>query len=451
MAPALAGPTVDAALATLEQALESDRLKAAIPGMAIAITLPDRLLWAHGFGQADLATKRPVDPHTRFGIGSISKLLTAMAIMILRDDGKLDLDAPVTRSVPGFRLQGDDHPEITNRELLLQLSGLPREPLGLSWDRRVAPSRDQLLADLASEPEALPRESRWKYSNLGYAVLGLVIEGAAGRAYADYLPDAVFRPLGMADALIDPDPTLPNLASGYGGRGANGQRVLKPFYPKGGVAPAAGIHASVLDLAGLLRWMLAGGPPLGDATRREMLRIQASTGDPRFGQGLGFETRQVGEATRIGHAGLASGFAGRLDIDPALGLGVVVLTNADENGPTRLVDLAFALLGPAVAAEAPPPPARQADPAWNKYLGTYRYEERRQEIVIIDGRLAWQDPGQAEPARTRVYLDPVGPDRFRFASGGLVGEILTFDTDNTGRVVSMHAAGHIDYRERAGP
>lgn len=435
-------PPEQAALAAFDAALRSDQAAHGIPGLQVAIVHGDEMLWSHSYGIADLASGTPVADGTRFVIGSISKLFTAIAIVRLRDAGRLDLDDPVRRHLPWFQLAGDPAPTVTIRELLLQLGGLPREALGASWADRTMPTREALIRDMPSEPEALPPESRWKYSNLGYAILGLVVEAASGRSYADEVAQEILVPLRMADTVVEPAAGQPGLAVGYGVP-LEGKREARPFLAMGGLVPAAGIASTARDLARLASWMLSetDGPVLSARSRREMLRPQAVLPDWSGGQGLGFEIRRDGW---IGHSGRAGGFASRLEIDPAAGLGVVVLTNADEAGPNRLADRAMALLAPAVAKAAP---TLVPDPGWSKYVGTYSFEGRDSAIAIVEGRLAWQDPSAADPAKTRIFLEPAGPDRFRFTSGGLVGEIATFETDASGHVRRMVAGGGYDWKK----
>lgn len=445
--PATEPPPVRAALESLDHEVKSAMAADALPGLAIAVVEGDRPIWARGYGLADIAAALPVTAATRFRLASMSKLFTALAIVQLRDAGKLDLDDPVARHLAWYRLADDPHPALTIRELLLQLGGLPREAPGGSWNDRVMPSREALIAALTSEPAAIPPETQWKYSNLGYAVLGLVVEAASGESYADYVTRHILAPLGMAETVVEPAPDLPGLATGYGKRIGSGREV-RPFLPMGGVTPAAGIVSSAGDMARFLGWMLdeTDGPVLAARSRREMLRVQAMLPDWSTGQGLGFELRRVGGDLRIGHSGRAAGYAGRLEIDPASRLGVVVLTNADENGPGHLIDRAIALLAPAMAAAAPTAPGAP-DPAWTKYVGTYRNEGRDSAIALIEGRLAWIDPQAPDPVRTRIFLEPAGPDRFRFTAGALIGETLLFETDNSGRVVSMRAAGATDWKQ----
>jgi len=441
-------PAVVAAFATLDREIAADLQAGKFPGLAIVVIHGHDTLWRHEYGLGDLARNEAVGPATRFRLGSISKLFTALAIVQLRDAGKLGLDDKVTQHLPWFRLAGDDHPAITIRELLLHLSGLPADAPGVSWTDRVMPSRAQVIDGMTGVAPAIPAESFWKYSNLGYVLLGFVIEAVSGQSYADYLTAHVLAPLGMAATIVEPDPATPLLALGYGGRAPNGVREVRAFLPMGAMTPAAGVTSTAADLAKFAAWALddSDGPVLSALSRREMLRPQADFSDFSGGQGLGWEIRPAGKALRIGHAGKAAGYAGKLEIEPASGLGVVVLTNADENGAGRIADRALDLAGPALAAATPPPPAPVPDPAWTDYVGTYTAEHRDSAIVIANGRLAWQDPAAADPARTRIYLDPVARDRFKWASGHLVGEVVVFERDPAGKVTRMVEGGYYDVR-----
>ena len=448
--PIAADSKVQAALQGLDQTLAGEVTKRGFPGMAVAVMHDQTPLWLHAYGQADIAAAVPVTENTQFRVASITKLFTAVAIMQLRDAGLLNLDDPVQKHLTTFHLAGVPHPTITIRELLLQLGGLPREPLGTSWQDRVMPSRDQLMADLDRQEPAIPPETLWKYSNLGYAILGQLVKAVSDERFEDYVLRHIAQPLGMMHTLVNPPADLKGIAIGYGYRQADGTRAPRAFMPMGGMYGAAGVISTAADLGRFAAFFLSDGDSdvLSAESRREMLRVQAIFPDWTGGQGLGFETRRVGNQSRIGHAGRGAGYAGRLDIDPVSKLAVVVLINADENGPTRFVDQAFgALVGPVTAAAALGRPPVVADPAWAKFVGRYTNEGRDSEIVLIDGRLTWQDSGFNDPARTRIPLDPAGPNIFKFTAGALVGETLTFDLDPAGKVVSMHAAGNTDLRK----
>ncbi|HEV2677712.1 MAG TPA: serine hydrolase domain-containing protein [Aliidongia sp.] len=448
--PIATDPKVLAAVQGLEQTLGSEVAKRGFPGMAVAVIHDQTPLWIHSYGEADHAGGVAVSENTQFRVASITKLFTAVAIMQLRDAGLLNLDDPVQLHLTTFRLAGVPHPTVTIRELLLQLGGLPREPLGTSWQERVMPSRDQLMADLDHQEPAIPPETQWKYSNLGYAILGQLVKAVSDERFEDYVLRHIAQPLGMTHTLVNPPEDLKGIAVGYGYRQSDGARAPRAFMKMGGMYGAAGVISTAADLGRFAAFFLseADSPVLSAATRREMLRAQAVLPDWSGGQGLGFEIRRVAGQSRIGHAGRGAGYAGRLDIDPVSKLGVIVLINADENGPTRFVDEAFsALVGPVMAASALGRPPVVADPAWSKFVGRYTNEGRDSEIVLADGRLAWQDAGFSDPAHTRIPLEPAGGNVFKFTAGALVGEKLIFDLDPAGKVVSMHAAGNTDLRK----
>ena len=448
--PIAADPKVQAALQGLDQTLAGEVGKRGFPGLAVAVIHDQAPLWLRSYGQADIAAGIAVTENTQFRVASITKLFTALAIMQLRDAGLLNLDDPVQKHLTTFHLAGVPHPTITIRELLLQLGGLPREPLGTSWQDRVMPTREQMMADLDRQEPAIPPETRWKYSNLGYAILGQLVKAVSDERFEDYVLRHIAQPLGMTHTLVNPPEDMKGIAVGYGYRQADGTRAPRAFMRMGGMFGAAGLISTAADLGRFAAFFLseADSEVLSVESRREMLRVQAMLPDWSGGQGLGFEIRRIGGQSRIGHAGRGAGYAGRLDIDPVSKLAVIVLINADENGPTRFVDQAFgALVGPVAAASALGRPPVVADPAWSKYVGRYTNEGRDSEIVLADGRLAWQDAGFSDPAHTRIPLDPLGGNVFKFTAGALVGEKLTFDLDAAGKVVSMHAAGNTDLKK----
>jgi CubicO group peptidase (beta-lactamase class C family) len=433
--------------AGFDRAIRAEMQAGFSPGLQAAVVEGGALVWSGSYGVADIASAAPVTPATRFVLGSVSKLFTALAIVQLRDAGKLGLDDPVLRHLPWFTLQGEPHPSLTIRELLVHLAGLPRDALGASWNERRMPSRERLIADMGQEPVALPPETSWKYSNLGYAVLGLVVEAASGQTYAEYVTRHITEPLGMTRTVVEPGPGLHDLATGYG-IPKGGKRAPREFLAMGAMLPAAGIASTASDMAKLLIWMLddSDGKVLSPQSRREMLRAQAALPDGFGGQGLGFELRRVGTVIRIGKAGRAAGYTARIEADPALGLGIVVLANGDDAHPTVLEERGFTLFAAAIKAAAAAKPS--PDPAWQRYIGTYVSTEGGESgIAIVDGRLAWVDPSAADPTKTAIPLDPAGPNRFRFTSGGLIGEIAEFETDAAGQVTGLLAGGTLDRRK----
>ncbi|HWK43733.1 MAG TPA: serine hydrolase domain-containing protein [Stellaceae bacterium] len=446
-----AQPDIAAGIAALQSTIAASMAEREVPGLAIAVVVDQRLVWTKGFGRADLKTGAPVTPHTGFRIGSLTKLFTATAIVQLRDAGRLRLDDPVSASLPWFHLQaGPDDPPITLRDLLTHTSGLSRESGASSWNDRRFPTEAELDADLVEEPPALPPEMRWKYSNLAFAVAGQAVAAISGESYGHYIGAHILAPLGMTETWPVPAADLPGLATGHEPR-YRGHREARGFIDLKALGPSGGTVSTVLDLARFAaEQMRETGPGaiLRPSSLREMHRAQWVQPDFSAGQGLGFEVRRAGGQTFYGHGGSAGGYTGRLQIDPALHMAVIVLTNAEDGGPNAVVDSAFRLLGPAIArVTLPPRPVPVPDPAWAKYIGTYASRTGESRIAIVDGELAWLPLDAADPAKAKIVLKPVRPNVFRYDSGSLVGELVTFVLDAQGRVIRLDSVGYSDVRK----
>ncbi|MGB2696675.1 MAG: serine hydrolase domain-containing protein, partial [Candidatus Zixiibacteriota bacterium] len=155
------------------------------PGVSIGIVYDQDLIWAKGYGYADLENEIPATPSTAYRIASITKLFTATAILQLRDAGKLQLDDPVAKHLDWFHLDDtfDDSPVITIRHLLTHTSGLPRELNALYWDDMNFPEHGEFIDMFQEASTILPRETELKYSNVAFNVLGEVVASVSGKPY----------------------------------------------------------------------------------------------------------------------------------------------------------------------------------------------------------------------------------------------------------------------------
>ena len=156
-----------------------------LPGVAVGVIHDQQLVWAKGFGYANVEARTPMTPATLFRMASHSKLFTATAIMQLRDAGKIHLDDTVSTYLPWFHIQPSaaDDPGITIEELLTHSSGLPREA-GAHWTEMNFPDAKGIEAFVKDQVAPYPPEVRWKYSNLGFTIAGMVVAQVSGETWA---------------------------------------------------------------------------------------------------------------------------------------------------------------------------------------------------------------------------------------------------------------------------
>jgi CubicO group peptidase (beta-lactamase class C family) len=438
-----ADPDVQAAQRLFSAWLEGQILERGLPGIALGVVADQELVWSTGFGVADTQANTPMTPATRFRMASHSKLFTATAVMQLREQGKLRLDDPVSMHLPWFsvkRAEPDD-PPITIEELLTHSSGLPREA-GAHWTTFDFPTTEQLRGLMGERQAPFPPETRWKYSNLAYAIAGMVIEHTSGLTWADYLQKNIFDPLGMSASSVDRQ--VGGLAVGYGRRRPDGTRMVNPFIDARGMAAATGLTSSVEDMARFVSAQFrkgAGGGPriLSTGSLREMHRIRVLESNWTQGNAIGFAVRKAGDKVYVSHGGSYPGYQTNTMLWLDGKVGVIVLTNADDGNPAGIATELMNTVGQAVAkASATTLPAVTWDPSWSRFAGLYRGRGGDSHVVEMNQRLVIINPAGAN-LDTPIRLEPTGDGQFRYVAptgGGPVGEIVRFVEEN-GRVVRM--------------
>lgn len=306
-----------------------------VPGLSIALVDAERVIWAAGFGYADREQRRPATAETVYQIGSITKVLTAVAVMQAVQQGRLDLDRPLTDYLPEFRMltRWPQAAAITPRALLCHHAGLPTYLLKGIFSNSPL---DDLLRQLQEEHLAFEPHTVFNYSNLGPNLLGLVLARLNGQTYEELMARQVFAPLGMTNTGFSPDgATGASLARGY-----VHDRPVRPTPIRD--VPAGGLYSNVRDLARFMRCLLAGGEI--DGTRvldtkplDQMFQPQYADRPLNFGHrfGLGWMLSGLpiehGE-TQAWHNGGTKAFLSQLALLPDKQLGVAVLANADIAG-----------------------------------------------------------------------------------------------------------------------
>jgi CubicO group peptidase (beta-lactamase class C family) len=263
-APAPAA-TIEEMIPALDKIMGDYQQTAPQPGMVYGIVKDGRLVHVRGFGVQDPATRAPVNADSLFRIASMSKAFTALAVLKLRDEGRLQLDDPAERHVPemkGWRYPTADSPRITVRDLITHTAGFVEDnPWG---DRQQPMSEAEFSAVLkAGVPWSRGPGLAMEYSNLGYATLGRIVKNVSGQSYQSYIGRSIFQPLGMASTTYDifKSPTE-RRAIGY--RWQDGAWVREPDMADGTFGAMGGVETSASDYAKWVSFILSAWPARDD-------------------------------------------------------------------------------------------------------------------------------------------------------------------------------------------
>ncbi len=443
--------------------IESSR-RHGLGGVAVAVVRAGRPPLIECVGLADHTSRRPIDGDTVFRIASISKTLTAIGLMQLRDDGRFTLDDPVNRYLKTIRVEAPPGaPEVTFRHLLTHTSGIGELPkVSDLWRKEAwgggppfaAPSDlgalygGTLRTDVAAG-------SKWAYANHGFAVLGQLVEDISGAPFAEHMRDCVLRPLGMARAGYQRTDDLgATLATGY--HWVFGRfRPLKDYdltlYGPGSVlSPPA-------DMVEFATWLANGCGDvstnvLSSATLHEMTSPQFSI-DPRIdGMGLAFFLDHLGTHRVFGHTGNNPGFASALLVAPDDEVGVVALTNTSTFAGVQLLAASVlrSVLGVADPADSLPSADVPSSPhLWRELTGDYapapgfltnfrawQMSGGEVQVFVRDRRLQIRALSPVPRLRRGLELHPTDADDpllFAAEIGGLVIPVA-FRADDSGRI-----------------
>ena len=356
-----------AACPGLEPIFRRQAEKRHIPGLAYGVVVDGELIFSQGFGVGNIATSSPVDADTVFRIASMTKSFAALAILQLRDAGKVRLDEPVATYVPEFATLAyptRDSAPITVRHLLTMSVGWPQDD---PWGDRQLYQNDAAMSEFfrAGVAWSNPPGVIFEYSNYAYMVLGRIITNVAGQPAIEYINQQILKPLGM-DATVWNAADVPaaRLARGY--RWEDDEWRAEPLLPSGGdVAAFAGLFTTVRDLARWVALFQSAWPPRDAAEmgplRRSSLREMQQTwrtyppevsvptlGAPppveTGGYGFGLSQLHNGRWETVGHGGGLPGFGSHMRWLPEYGIGIIALSNRTYAGMTGPCNEALALL-----------------------------------------------------------------------------------------------------------
>jgi CubicO group peptidase (beta-lactamase class C family) len=411
------------------------------PGCMIAIAHRGEIVMEAAFGNANLDSGEKLTPRHRFRIASHSKAFTAAGIMRLRERKQLKLDDPVGTYVK------DLHPDVgttTLTQLLSHSAGLMRDGYdsGQFTDTRSYLTADELRAELALPP-AIDPNTRFKYSNHGYGLLGLVIEAIAGEPYADFIQREVIEPVGLRETA--PDATLlaksVPFARGHSAETLLGRRVVIPGdNPTHAIASAAGLVATAADTARFFAQLAPNARKslLSVGSRREMVRRQwRIPQELEAYYGLALMSGATAGLDWFGHGGGFQGYISRTAVIPARELAVTVLTNSlDGWAPVWVNGVMFILQ----AFQAHGPASRRTRD-WN---GRWWTLWGATDLVPMAKQVLVGNPQLINPFMDATRIEVTGRDTGRIVeSGGYAshGEPVRRVRSKTGAITGIWLAG----------
>jgi CubicO group peptidase (beta-lactamase class C family) len=427
--------------ARLEQRVRQEQREKRLVSVSAAVLRDGLLVWETAVGTADVEAGLEATPDTQYRIGSITKTFTAAAIMQLRDAGKLDLEDTLDRHVEGAA----HTPSL--RRLLSHASGLQRETQDDSWLSLRFAQPEELLETFAQAELVLPAGARFHYSNLAFALLGIVVERVSGIPYQEYVRERLLEPVGLTRVSFEPEQPA---AKGY---------LAQPYAD--GVWDTVGVETGAWASAGQL-WGTAGdicrwGAFLADpdesvlaaSSAEEMRTVQAIADHERWlaGYGLGLGLTRDGNRILAGHGGSMPGFIAQLLFSAKDKVVVAELTNESE---ADLGELGVSLLGTTIE-EWPVPPA-----AWQvgepppedvvPVLGIWFMEATRVVLRWREGKLEARFDGLPDWQPSSVF-ERETDDRWRTVSGPEHGEALRIVRAADGSVEQLVWAGYPVTRE----
>lgn len=445
-APVLTASAVRDATRYADTWLAHRRHALRVPGVQAAVWFDDELVLSGAYGVADVRTGAALTPEHLFRIASHSKTFTAVAVLQLAQSGRLRLDDAAATWLPF--LAGSPIAGVTVREMLSHSGGVVRD--GADSDHwqlaRPFPDAEALRAVALDDAAVLPANERFKYSNITYSLLGMVIEAVSGSTYADYVTDHVVRPLGLVRTGPELDPErLGEYAAGHTALAYADDRAVIEHVDTAAMAAATGFFSTAAETVAYASAHFAGDERLlGEPAKRLMRRPEVEVGGDDGHYGLGFAVEDVGGRRLVGHGGGYPGHITRTVLDPTARLAVSVFTNAIDGPAHALAHGLVKLVDLAARVEAQPAPAVAAPEALDLYVGRFANLWGVVDVVRFGGHLLALDPGADDPtaAPTRLVVEDDATLRVTETGGyGAPGESLRYTFGADGGVQRVQGLG----------
>ncbi|MDP9370255.1 MAG: beta-lactamase family protein [Chloroflexota bacterium] len=465
------------ALAYVDSWLEYRVWKLRTPGAQVAVWFDGKIQFSKAYGVSNLDTRETLTTSHLFRIASHSKTFTATAIMQLLEAGKLRLDDTAGSWIPELKEAGSPLAEATVRELVSHSAGAIRDGVDSTFwaHNRPFPSEDELLELSIREGAVRQPEATFKYTNIGFSLLGLIIGKVAGSTYNEYTKTAIIEKLGLRNTGPELDEArLSDYAGGHSGLTSWTERQVIPHVDTHAMAAATGFYSTAEDLVTFASAHFFGDNRLiSDRAKNEMQRpvwTGQSPEAPQDGYGYGTTIHYYDGHRMVGHSGGYPGHITRTMWDPDEGLAISVLTNAVDGpaeelaaGVLKILDKAREVSpklplssGLVNSAAITPPEAPEKEIDLGTFSGRFAALWGVTDVFILGGKLFASSPVEPSPMVQPYELAVIDENTLRIMGGSpyaSVGELFRYERDADGKAISLFTGGMRtwpieDYRAR---
>jgi len=451
--------TDDSRKESLDAAVRASMERWTVPGVAIGIW-NDGEQELHAYGLANLETGYELAEDTILQIGSISKIFTTTLLMTLVDEGLIDLDDPVSKHLPGFRLTEDGtQDQVRVRDLVTHVSGVfgdHFEDFGWGDD-----ALGRYVASMSDLRQIYAPGTLWSYTNSAFNLAGHIIEEKLDMPFEDAVRERIFEPLGMDRSFY-----YPHEAITY--RVSVGHTLVDPAGDEHEVArrwpiprasgPAGSISSTVENMLRFARFHMGDGTwegqrILSDESRKLMQSEVIDFAGLADAWGLGWQINYYDDTQVIGHGGATNGFNAHLDVVPARDFAVVVLTNSGRGAAAYREITKWAFEHYLGLTKEEPEAIAMDDDALAEYAGSYSQPLADVTLSVEDGGLKLETVSKSALADTDedrkappVHLEPLGNDRFRVTAGAGAGSLVDFFRHDDGSIRFVRVGGRVSDR-----
>ncbi len=413
-----------------------------IPGVSFGIVVDNELVLTTSTGVINQEKEYPATTSSVFRIASMTKSFTAMAILKLRDEGKLLLSDPASKYIPeaaNLTYLTSDAPTITIRHLLTMTAGFPEDN---PWGDRQLDESNEMLTEMIGEGLSFSSVPafQYEYSNLGYAMLGNIVGKVSGKPYQEYIRNEILLPLGMTNSYWEFDEVPEDrLAIGY--RKKDDGWELEPMLHDGSFGAMGGLITTIEDFSNYVSFHLSAWPPRNDeetgpvkrSTLREMhtqqfSRLSANSNDYNgepcpslrgYGYGLSI-TRYCNGVRRVSHGGALPGFGSNYVFYPQFGIGLMAFGNLTYTSPYPLNEIEKLIFN-------------NEKIQWRELIPSDIFNRRKDQVLSFIQ--SWNEELESEIIAENLYLDQSREARKQqidevLAQAGALGEIFEVEPYN---------------------